>query len=45
MGVSCGPAAGAVLGEHRRFYCIYGDTVNLAARMYVCVSVCLCGCV
>eukprot|EP00960_Hanusia_phi_P046496 757873-Hanusia_phi.AAC.1 len=33
VGVSCGSAAGAVIGCHRAFYCVYGDTVNTAARM------------
>uniref|UniRef100_A0A7S4PJ49 Guanylate cyclase domain-containing protein n=2 Tax=Guillardia theta TaxID=55529 RepID=A0A7S4PJ49_GUITH len=33
VGVSCGSAAGAVIGSHRAFYCVYGDTVNTAARM------------
>ena len=33
VGLSSGPAAGVVLGRCRRFYCIYGDTVNTAARM------------
>ena len=33
VGISSGPAAGVVLGRCRRFYCVYGDTVNTAARM------------
>ena len=33
IGLNCGPVAGAVIGLHRAFYCLYGDTVNTAARM------------
>ena len=33
VGVASGPAAGVVIGLHRRFYCLYGDTVNMASRM------------
>lgn len=33
VGISCGPVAGAVIGSLRAFYCLYGDTVNTAARM------------
>ena len=33
VGVSSGPVAGIVLGACRRFYCVYGPTVNRAARM------------
>jgi hypothetical protein len=33
VGISTGSLAGAVLGTHRRFNCLYGDTVNAAARM------------
>ena len=33
VGISNGPAAGVVLGRCRRFYCVYGDTINTAARM------------
>jgi hypothetical protein len=33
VGLSTGPLAGIVLGERRRFYCVYGHTVNEAARM------------
>ena len=33
VGIACGPAAGAVIGSLRAFYCLYGDTVNTAARM------------
>ena len=32
-GIHIGPAAGAVIGTHRAFYCLYGDTINLAARI------------
>uniref|UniRef100_A0A0C3U8M2 Guanylate cyclase domain-containing protein n=1 Tax=Guillardia theta (strain CCMP2712) TaxID=905079 RepID=A0A0C3U8M2_GUITC len=33
IGIHCGDAAGAVIGIHRAFYCVYGDTTNTAARM------------
>jgi class 3 adenylate cyclase len=33
VGIAAGPAAGVVIGAHRRFYCLYGDTVNTAARL------------
>ena len=33
IGVESGPVAGVVIGAHRRFYCLYGDTVNVASRM------------
>ena len=33
VGIHCGPAAGAVVGAVRAFYCLYGDAVNTAARM------------
>ncbi|EKX54258.1 hypothetical protein GUITHDRAFT_63904, partial [Guillardia theta CCMP2712] len=33
VGISFGSAAGAVIGVHRAFYCVYGDTTNTAARM------------
>jgi hypothetical protein len=33
VGMACGPAAGAVIGAHRAFYCLYGDVINTAARM------------
>ena len=33
VGLASGPAAGVVIGSHRRFYCLYGDTVNTASRM------------
>ena len=33
IGICSGPAAGVVLGRCRRFYCVYGDTINTAARM------------
>lgn len=33
VGIAHGPAAGAVIGTLRAFYCLYGDTVNTAARM------------
>ena len=33
VGINCGAAAGAVIGSHKRFYCLYGDVVNTAARM------------
>ena len=33
VGINCGAVAGAVIGSHKRFYCLYGDVVNTAARM------------
>ncbi|EKX37197.1 hypothetical protein GUITHDRAFT_78342, partial [Guillardia theta CCMP2712] len=33
VGLHSGPAAGAVIGMIRTFYCVYGDTTNTAARM------------
>ena len=33
VGINCGVATGAVIGLHKRFYCLYGDVVNTAARM------------
>jgi class 3 adenylate cyclase len=33
VGINSGPVAGALLGKVRRFYNIYGDTINTAARM------------
>ena len=33
VGISHGDAAGAVIGSHKSFYCLYGDTINTAARM------------
>merc|ERR1719199_1551507 len=33
VGISAGSVAGIVLGVCRRFYCVYGPTVNRAARM------------
>ena len=33
VGVAFGPAAGCVLGSHRSFYCLVGNTVNTASRM------------
>ena len=33
VGINCGPLAGAVTGSLRCFYCLYGDTINTAARM------------
>ena len=38
VGLHRGPAAGAVVGAHRAFYCLYGDTVNTAARMCKCAG-------
>jgi len=33
VGIHCGPAACVVLGKCRRFFCVYGNTVNTASRM------------
>ena len=33
VGMHAGCAAGAVIGSLRSFYCIYGETVNLASRL------------
>ncbi|EKX34295.1 hypothetical protein GUITHDRAFT_80660, partial [Guillardia theta CCMP2712] len=46
IGMHCGPAAGAVVGSHRAFYCVYGDTTNTAARMckYAAANQILCTC-
>ncbi|EKX36331.1 hypothetical protein GUITHDRAFT_48850, partial [Guillardia theta CCMP2712] len=33
VGISSGPVAGAVVGYQRRFYCLFGDTINTSARM------------
>ena len=33
VAISHGEAAGAVVGSMRPFYCIYGDTINTAARL------------
>eukprot|EP00960_Hanusia_phi_P044737 756793-Hanusia_phi.AAC.2 len=32
-GIACGSMAGAVVGTHRRFYCLFGDAINTSARM------------
>ena len=33
IGLHTGKCAGTVLGTLRRFYCVYGDTVNVTARL------------
>eukprot|EP00960_Hanusia_phi_P060627 764568-Hanusia_phi.AAC.5 len=33
VGLSVGPATGAVVSCHRRFYCLFGDVINTSARM------------
>jgi len=33
IGIHFGAAAGVVLGKHRSFYALYGNTINTAARM------------
>jgi hypothetical protein len=33
VGINCGPLAGIVLGKYRRFYCLFGNTMNVSARM------------
>ena len=32
IGMHCGSCVGAVIGNLRSFYCVYGNTINLAAR-------------
>ncbi|KAJ1491634.1 hypothetical protein T484DRAFT_1612549, partial [Baffinella frigidus] len=32
VGVHCGPATAAVVGRHKRFFCLFGDVINTAAR-------------
>jgi class 3 adenylate cyclase len=34
-GIDAGPAVGAVVGKMRRFYYLYGDTLNTAASCCV----------
>eukprot|EP00277_Geminigera_cryophila_P003360 CAMPEP_0179426890 /NCGR_PEP_ID=MMETSP0799-20121207/13033_1 /TAXON_ID=46947 /ORGANISM="Geminigera cryophila, Strain CCMP2564" /LENGTH=345 /DNA_ID=CAMNT_0021201779 /DNA_START=519 /DNA_END=1554 /DNA_ORIENTATION=- len=36
IGIHTGSAAGAVLGKVRAFYCVYGETVNLASQSVAC---------
>lgn len=36
VAIAHGEAAGAVVGCMRPFYCIYGDTINTAARLCMC---------
>ena len=33
IGIHCGPAVAGVIGETKQFYDVWGDTVNVAARM------------
>ena len=33
IGMHCGSCVGAVVGNLRSFYCVYGNTINLAARL------------
>ena len=33
VGMHAGTAAGAVIGKLRAFYCVYGNTVNMASRL------------
>ena len=33
IGLSCGPAVGAIIGSTKFMYDVFGDTVNIAARM------------
>ncbi len=33
IGLHCGTCVGAVVGNMRSFYCVYGDTINMAARI------------
>ncbi|EKX41848.1 hypothetical protein GUITHDRAFT_95840 [Guillardia theta CCMP2712] len=33
VGIACGSLAGAIVGAHRRFYCLFGDAINTSARM------------
>jgi len=33
IGMHCGSCVGAVVGNLRSFYCVYGNTINIAARI------------
>ena len=45
IGLHCGTCVGAVVGNLRAFYCVYGDTINMAARIRCVRSVRACMCV
>lgn len=42
IGISSGPVVGGIIGAQRRFFRVFGDTVNVAARMCTNVSM---GCI